>query len=149
MKKKILNYVVKGVSFVKGMYTKCVTFVKDMYTKSVMLMKSLSLSRGLVTCMTLFMLLFIPVFAFAEGDAGGAEAGLQALSTVTDQIKSYLPYVTNLCYAIAGIIAILGSISVYIAMNNEEQDVKKKLMLVIGSCIFFVAAAQALPLFFE
>ena len=36
----------------------------------------------------------------------------------------------------------------YIAMNNEEQDVKKKIMMVVGACIFLVAAAQALPLFF-
>ena len=35
-----------------------------------------------------------------------------------------------------------------IAMNNEEQDVKKKIMMVVGACIFLVAAAQALPLFF-
>ena len=42
----------------------------------------------------------------------------------------------------------VGAISVYIAMNNEEQDVKKKIMMVVGACIFLVAAAQALPLFF-
>lgn len=35
-----------------------------------------------------------------------------------------------------------------IAMNNEEQDVKKKIMMIVGACIFLVAAAQALPLFF-
>ena len=54
----------------------------------------------------------------------------------------------KLCYAIAGIVAVVGAISVYISMNNEEQDVKKKIMLVVGACIFLVAAAQALPLFF-
>jgi len=35
-----------------------------------------------------------------------------------------------------------------IAMNNEEQDVKKKIMMVVGACIFLIAAANALPLFF-
>ena len=40
------------------------------------------------------------------------------------------------------------AISVYIAMNNEEQDVKKKIMMVVGACLFLIAAAQALPLFF-
>ena len=35
-----------------------------------------------------------------------------------------------------------------ISMNNDEQDVKKKIMMVVGACIFLVAAAQALPLFF-
>ena len=42
----------------------------------------------------------------------------------------------------------VGAISVYIAMNNEEQDVKKKIMMVVGACIFLIAAAQALPMFF-
>jgi hypothetical protein len=33
-------------------------------------------------------------------------------------------------------------------MNNEEQDVKKSIMMLVGACIFLIAAAQALPLFF-
>ena len=33
-------------------------------------------------------------------------------------------------------------------VGNEEQDVKKKIMMVVGACIFLIAAAQALPLFF-
>ena len=34
------------------------------------------------------------------------------------------------------------------SLHNEEQDVKKKIMMVVGACIFLIAAAQALPLFF-
>ena len=59
-------------------------------------------------------------------------AGTSALETVATQIAAYVPYVVNLCYAIAGVVAIVGAISVYIAMNNEEQDVKKILLLKIG-----------------
>lgn len=33
-------------------------------------------------------------------------------------------------------------------VHNEEQDVKKSIMMIVGACIFLVAAAQALPLFF-
>ena len=43
-----------------------------------------------------------------------------------------MPIMVKLCYAIAGVVAIVGAISVYIAMNNEEQDVKKKIMMVVG-----------------
>ena len=43
------------------------------------------------------------------------------------------------CETIAGVVAIVGAISVYIAMNNEEQDVKKKIMMVVGACIFLIA----------
>ena len=86
--------------------------------------------------------------AFAQDAAGDYEAGTKALSSVTDELIKYIPFVTNLCYAIAGIVAVVGAISVFIAMNNEEQDVKKKIMMIVGACIFFVAAAQALPMFF-
>jgi type IV secretory pathway VirB2 component (pilin) len=85
---------------------------------------------------------------FAQNAAGDYSAGTTALSTVTSEIAKYLPYVVKLCYAIAGIVAVVGAISVYISMNNEEQDVKKKIMMIVGACIFLVAAAQALPLFF-
>ena len=32
--------------------------------------------------------------------------------------------------------------------TNNQQIIKKKIMMVVGACIFLVAAAQALPLFF-
>ena len=73
---------------------------------------------------------------------------LDAILCYSEEIAKYIPFVVKLCYAIAGVVAVVGAISVYIAMNNEEQDVKKKIMMVVGACIFLVAAAQALPLFF-
>lgn len=96
----------------------------------------------------MLMLIFSTVAAVAQNAAGDYSAGTTALSTVTDEIAKYVPYVTKLCYAIAGIVAVVGAISVYIKMNNEEQDIKKSIMLIVGACIFLVAAAQALPLFF-
>ena len=98
--------------------------------------------------MLAMMLLCGSLATFAQNAAGDYTAGTNALSTVTEEIAKYVPYVVKLCYAIAGVVAVVGAISVYIAMNNEEQDVKKKIMMVVGACIFLVAAAQALPLFF-
>lgn len=90
-----------------------------------------------------------PLGASAQELAGsGYEAGTSALEEVASELVKYVPYVVNLCYALAGIVAIVGAISVYIAMNNEEQDVKKKIMMTVGACIFLIAAANALPLFF-
>ena len=73
---------------------------------------------------------------------------LNPILCYSEEIAKYVPIVVKLCYAIAGVVAVVGAISVYIAMNNEEQDVKKKIMMIVGACIFLVAAAQALPLFF-
>ena len=88
--------------------------------------------------------LFSGTTAMAQSTAGDYSAGTTALSTVAEEIVKYVPVMVKLCYAIAGV----GAISVYIAMNNEEQDVKKKIMMVVGACLFLIAAAQALPLFF-
>lgn len=79
---------------------------------------------------TLAMLLFCGVAAtYAQNAAGDYTAGTNALTTVTEEIAKYVPYVVKLCYAIAGVVAGVGAISVYIAMNNEEQDVKNILVL--------------------
>ncbi|HIY87193.1 MAG TPA: DUF4134 domain-containing protein [Candidatus Bacteroides pullicola] len=100
------------------------------------------------TKMIFLMLLVGVTAAVAQNSAGDYTAGTNALTTVTEEIAKYVPIVVKLCYAIAGVVAVVGAISVYIAMNNEEQDVKKKIMMVVGACIFLIAAAQALPLFF-
>ena len=71
-----------------------------------------------------------PQAANAQTLAGtGYDAGTSALETVATELTKYIPYVVNLCYALAGIVAIVGAVSVYIAMNNEEQDAKNILVL--------------------
>lgn len=75
------------------------------------------------------MLLVGTVACLAQNTAGNYEAGTAALTTVTEEIAKYVPIVVKLCYAIAGVVAVVGAISVYIAMNNEEQDVKNILVL--------------------
>ncbi len=116
-----------------------------------MIQKVKKILKGLASPGKLKMLCFMllgATAAMAQNTAGDYSAGTTALSTVADEIAKYVPVAVKLCYAIAGVVAIVGAISVYIAMNNEEQDVKKKIMMVVGACIFLIAAAQALPLFF-
>lgn len=54
---------------------------------------------------------------------------LDTILCYSEEIAKYVPIVVKLCYAIAGVVAVVGAISVYIAMNNEEQDVKNILAL--------------------
>ena len=77
--------------------------------------------------------LLVSTATFAQNAAGDYTAGTNALSTVAEEIAKYVPIVVKLCYAIAGVVAIIGAISVYIAMNNEEQDVKN--ILVLQNCL--------------
>ncbi|MFQ9796310.1 MAG: DUF4134 family protein [Bacteroides uniformis] len=78
------------------------------------------------------MLLCGTIATYAQNAAGDYTAGTDALATVTEEIAKYVPFVVKLCYAIAGVVAVVGAISVYIAMNNEEQDVKN--ILVLQNC---------------
>ena len=75
------------------------------------------------------MLLCGTIATYAQNAAGDYTAGTDALATVTEEIAKYVPFVVKLCYAIAGVVAVVGAISVYIAMNNEEQEVKNILVL--------------------
>ena len=75
------------------------------------------------------MLLCGTIATYAQNAAGDYTAGTDALATVTEEIAKYVPFVVKLCYAIAGVVAVVGAVSVYIAMNNEEQDVKNILVL--------------------
>ena len=86
------------------------------------------MSSGRLKAMALMLLVGCGA-AMAQNSAGDYTAGTTALTQVTEEIAKYVPIV-------------------YISMNNEEQDVKKKIMMVVGACIFLIAAAQALPLFF-
>lgn len=102
------------------MFKKTTNYLKKI-TKSV-------LSSGRLKTLA-FMLLVGGGIAMAQNSAGDYTAGTTALTTVTEEIAKYVPIVVKLCYAIAGVVAVVGAISVYIAMNNEEQDVKNILVL--------------------
>ena len=80
------------------------------------------------TQMTCLMMVCGATALMAQTTAGDYSAGTAALTQVSEEIAKYVPIVVKLCYAIAGVVAVVGAISVYIAMNNEEQDVKNILV---------------------
>ena len=55
--------------------------------------------------MLAFMLLVGTTVTFAQSAAGDYSQGTAALTTVTEEIAKYVPYVVKLCYAIAGVVA--------------------------------------------
>lgn len=87
-------------------------------------------------------------FTFAVSEAMAGSKGAAGFTKATQEISSYETPVSNLMKAIAAVIVLVGAFNVYFKMQNGDQDVKKKIMMVVGACIFLVAAAQALPLFF-
>lgn len=98
------------------MFEKVKRFAKKIATSKKMQMTCLMMVCGVTALM-------------AQTTAGDYSAGTAALTQVSEEIAKYVPIVVKLCYAIAGVVAVVGAISVYIAMNNEEQDVKNILVL--------------------
>lgn len=115
--------------------------MKKFFQKSLNVLERLASSR---LVMFAVVLLVGTVSVFAQD----ITAGTDALDQVTKGIADYIPFISKLIYVIAACVAIVGGISVYMSMQNDDQDVKKKIMMLVGSCIFLIAAATALPQFF-
>ena len=91
--------------------------------------KAKSLVKNPRVAMVAAFLLVFTVSTFAQD----IDSGVKAINSSTESLKKYVPVVTNLCYALAGIVAIIGALSVYLKMHNEEPDVKN--ILVLQNCL--------------
>lgn len=72
----------------------------------------------------------------------------EALGLATNGIVGYVGYVRALGYAIAAVIVVVGSFSVYMDFMQEHPEVRTKVMKLCFSCVFLIAASTSLPLFF-
>ena len=85
--------------------------------------------------MAALMLLCGTAVTFAQNAAGDYTAGTNALSTVTEEIAKYIPYVVKLCYAIAGVVAVV-----------EEEDHDGRRCLYLPCCSSPGSASVLRPL---
>lgn len=72
----------------------------------------------------------------------------EVFSLATNGIAGYVGYVRALGYAIAAVIVVVGSFSVYMDFMQEHPEVRTKVMKLCFSCVFLIAASTSLPLFF-
>lgn len=59
-----------------------------------------------------------------------------------------LLYVVYLSYAIAGIVAVIASLQIYIKMNVGEEGIKKEIIMVVGAILFIISASIFMPALF-
>ena len=70
--------------------------------------------------------------AKAQNSAGDYSAGTSALSTVAEEIAKYVPIMVKLCYAIAGVVAIVVQ-SRYI--SHEQRGAGRQEYLSPQKCV--------------
>ena len=80
--------------------------------------------------------LFSIIFAMPMAVSSFADSGLSGLSDAADGVGSYLPYV------------VAGAMSIYLSMQTNPNQIRKRMMMTVGSCMCFVLMATALPQFF-
>lgn len=124
------------VKFVKTACHKATGFVRG---------NLVSLSRA---AMTLALVVVFSAVAMAEDAGVDISTGANAIQSVADGLKDYLPAVRVICYVIAALMGIPAAVGIVNKMNNQDQDVKKSIMLLIGGCIFLIACGTFIPMFF-
>ena len=92
--------------------------------------------------------LFFILLAMPMAVSSFADSGLSGLSDAADGVGSYLPYVQGVCYVIAAVIVVAGAMSIYMSMQTNPNQIRKRMMMTVGSCMCFVCMATALPQFF-
>lgn len=86
----------------------------------------------------------------ASARAGGVDYswGASALAKAHDFTVTMMLYVVYVCYAVGSIVAVISALIIYIKINNQEGQVGKNIMTLIGAGLFMLGATIVFPAFF-
>lgn len=89
-------------------------------------------------------------YRVALAKCGGVDYswGADGLAKAHDFVITMLLYVVYVCYAIAGIVAVIASLQIYIKMNVGEEGIKKEILTVFFAILFIISASIVLPALF-
>lgn len=92
----------------------------------------------------------VPSSAEPIPHSGGVyyEYGAGGLESMTLWVVTLFTYVTDLMFAVAGILVIYNATSIYLKMQTGEGGIIKSLLMLVGSCIFMITMIIVLPAFF-
>ena len=93
-------------------------------------------------------LLSLPVSVSAKCGGVDYSWGADALANAHDYTVTMMLYVVYLSYAVAGLVAIIGALQIYLKMKTGEGDITKSIMMLVGACLFLIGAYILFPAFF-
>mgnify|MGYP003434961379 FL=1 len=73
---------------------------------------------------------------------------LEVLDPARQVIEAYILPTRRLILAIGAVVAVAGSIRIYWKMNNQDQDIKQSVFILVMSCVFLLFVATSIPAFF-
>ena len=96
-------------------------------------------SKAFVLALSMYCLSYAIAYA-QDGNAGISEAATQ--------VRGYFDTGTQLMYAIAAVLGLVGAVKVYQKWNSGDPDTSKVAAAWFGSCVFLVIVATVLGSFF-
>lgn len=102
---------------------------------------------------TLFLLVLVVTAASAQQYTNGGGAvnysfGYNGLSKMCNYVLTMMTSVSMLLCAIAALMTIYSSCSIYIKMNTGGDGITKDIIMLVGACLFLISALIVLPAFF-
>lgn len=96
-----------------------------------------------------FRILSLALLVLAVGTLDADAQITNGLTQAAAEIKKYVPLVKNIAYALAAVVFIVGGVSIFIKMNNGEQDVKNSILMYVGGAMFLLIIGTIAPTLFQ
>lgn len=90
----------------------------------------------------------MPGFIMAKCGGVDYSWGAGALAMAHDYTVTMMLYVQYILFAIGAIVSIIGVLLIFLKMNNNESDITKSIMMLIGGILFLIGATVVFPAFF-
>lgn len=103
--------------------------------------------RRIVT-ISLLLLFTTTVSADSGGGAVNYSYGYNGLAEMNSYVLTMMTSVQMLLYAIAAIMTVYSSCSIYIKMNTGGDGITKDIVMLVGACLFLIGSMIVLPAFF-
>ena len=99
---------------------------------------------------TLFLLLLFTTTVSADSGGGAVNYsyGYNGLAEMNSYVLTMMTSVQMLLYAIAAIMTVYSSCSIYIKMNTGGDGITKDIVMLVGACLFLIGSMIVLPAFF-
>ena len=94
---------------------------------------------------TIFFLISLLVNLALQAQTSDGNAGINQANTM---VRSYFEAGTQLLLAIGALLALIGAIRVFQAMQSKEGHAGREIAIWFGSCIFLVVVATVIKSFF-
>ncbi len=89
-----------------------------------------------------------PTLLHAKSGSVDYSWGADALARAHDFAVTSMLYLNYIIYAVGAVLSIIAALQIFIKMNNQENDIKKQLMMLIGAILFMIGATIVFPAFF-